>query len=352
METIHYPLEDTLPEIGALQEIIPGVYWLRMPLPFALDHINLWLLRDCFEGREGWTIVDCGITSEVTQNAWNVIFENHLQGLPIVRVIVTHMHPDHVGLAHWLCEKWKVPLWMSMTDYLMARWLSSKEGGLNVGAMAGGGGAADHFYKHGLTNEEDLEKIRGRSDHYSNLVPKLPSRFRRVMEGEEVLIGNRHWQAISGYGHAPEHLSFACIKDQIMISGDMMLPRISTNISVYDAEPDADPLGMFLDSLSKYEPLDRKTLVLPSHGKPFQGLHFRIQQLRDHHEARLKETLDACKQPATAKDILPVLFHRKLDTHQMTFAMGEAIAHLNYLWRRGKLTRNLDQNGILRFSQA
>jgi glyoxylase-like metal-dependent hydrolase (beta-lactamase superfamily II) len=109
---------------------------------------------------------------------------------------------------------------------------------------------------------------------------------------------------------------------------------------------------MFLDSLSKYEPLDRKTLVLPSHGKPFQGLHFRIQQLRDHHEARLKETFDACKEPATAKDILPVLFHRKLDTHQMTFAMGEAIAHLNYLWRRGKLTRNLDQNGILRFSQA
>ena len=169
METIHYPLEDTLPETGALQEIIPGVFWLRMPLPFALDHINLWLLRDCFEGREGWTIVDCGITSEVTQNAWNTIFEKHLQGLPIVRVIVTHMHPDHVGLAHWLCDKWKVPLWMSMTDYLTARWLSSKEGGLNVGSKAGGGGSADHFYKHGLTNEEDLEKIRGRSDNYSNL---------------------------------------------------------------------------------------------------------------------------------------------------------------------------------------
>jgi glyoxylase-like metal-dependent hydrolase (beta-lactamase superfamily II) len=256
METIHYPLEDTLPEIGALQEVFPGVFWLRMPLPFALDHINLWLLRDCFEGREGWTIVDCGITSEVIQNAWNTIFENHLQGLPIVRVIVTHMHPDHVGLAHWLCDKWKVPLWMSMTDYLMARWLSSKEGGLKVGAMAGGGGAADHFYQHGLTNEDDLEKIRARSDYYSNLVPQVPSRFRRVMDGEDVLIGNRMWQAISGYGHAPEHLSFACIKDQIMISGDMMLPRISTNISVYDSEPDSDPLGMFLDSIGKYEPLD------------------------------------------------------------------------------------------------
>ncbi len=352
METIHYPLEDTLPEIGALQEISPGVFWLRMPLPFALDHINLWLLRDCFEGREGWTIVDCGIKSEVIQQAWESIFKNHLQGLPIVRVIATHMHPDHIGLAHWLCEKWNVPLWMSMTDFLMAKWLSSKEGGLNIGAVSGGGGSADHFYKHGLTNEEDLEKVRARADHYSNLVPQVPMRFRRVMDGEEVLIGNRQWQAISGYGHCPEHLAFACVKDQMMISGDMMLPRISTNISVYDAEPDADPLGMFLDSIGKFEFLDPKTLVLPSHGKPFQGLHFRIQQLREHHEARLKETFEACKDPATAKDILPVLFHRKLDTHQMTFAMGEAIAHLNYLWRRGKLNRVLDSTGILRFSQA
>jgi glyoxylase-like metal-dependent hydrolase (beta-lactamase superfamily II) len=261
------------------------------------------------------------------------------------------MHPDHIGLAHWLCEKWQVPLWMSMTDFLMAKWLSSKEGGLNIGSVAGGGGAADHFYKHGLTEEEDLQKVRARADHYSSLVPQVPQRFRRVLDGEEVLIGNRQWQAISGYGHAPEHLSFACIQDQIMISGDMMLPRISTNISVYDAEPDADPLGMFLDSIGKFEFLDKNTLVLPSHGKPFQGLHYRIGQLREHHEARLKETFDACQEPTTAKKLLPILFHRKLDSHQMTFAMGEAIAHLNYLWRRGTIKRQLDEHGVLWFSQ-
>jgi glyoxylase-like metal-dependent hydrolase (beta-lactamase superfamily II) len=351
MENIHYPLGDTLPEIGQLEKVKDGVFWLRMPLPFALDHINLWLLRDCFEGKEGWTIVDCGITSDITKQAWETIFANCLEGLPIVRVIVTHMHPDHVGLAHWLCEKWQVPLWMSMTDFLMAKWLSSKEGGQNIGSVSGGGGSADHFYKHGLTEEEDLEKIRARADHYSNLVPQVPQRFRRVMDKDEVQIGNRIWRAISGHGHSPEHLSFACVEDRIMISGDMMLPRISTNISVYDAEPDADPLGLFLDSIAKYEILDKETLVLPSHGKPFIGLHYRIQQLREHHDARLKETLDACKEPTTARKILPILFHRKLDIHQMTFAMGEAIAHLNYLWRKGLVKRQLDSNGILWFSQ-
>jgi glyoxylase-like metal-dependent hydrolase (beta-lactamase superfamily II) len=351
MEKINYPLEDTLPELGHLQEVADGVFWLRMPLPFALDHINLWLLRDSFEGTEGWTIVDCGITSDITKQAWETIFANCLEGLPIVRVLVTHMHPDHIGLAHWLCEKWQVPLWMSMTDFLMSKWLSSKEGGLNIGSVAGGGGLADHFYKHGLTEEEDLQKVRARADYYSNLVPKVPQRFRRVMDGEEVLIGSRLWRAISGYGHAPEHLSFACIQDQIMISGDMMLPRISTNISVYDSEPDADPLGLFLDSIAKYEFLDKNTLVLPSHGKPFQGLHYRIGQLREHHDARLKETFEACQVPTTAKKLLPVLFHRKLDIHQMTFAMGETIAHLNYLWRRGTIKRQLDEHGVLWFSQ-
>lgn len=351
MEKIYYPLEDTLPEIGHLKEVAEGVYWLRMPLPFALDHINLWLLRDCFEGREGWTIVDCGIASATTQNAWETIFKNDLQGLPVVRVIVTHMHPDHIGLAHWLCERWQVPLWMSMTDFMMAKWLSSKEGGLNIGSIAGGGGAADHFYRHGLHTTEDLEKVRARADHYSSLVPKVPQRFRRVMDQEQLLIGKRTWRAISGFGHAPEHLAFASTQDAILISGDMVLPRISTNVSVYDAEPDADPLGMFLDSIKKFAYLPQQTLVLPSHGKPFQGLHLRIRQLQEHHEERLKETFIACQSPSTAKMLLPVLFKRSLDAHQMTFAMGEAIAHLNYLWRRGTIKRQNDAHGVWWFSQ-
>ena len=351
MNQIHYPFEDNMPLPGQLMPVTEGIYWLRMKLPFALNHINLWLLRDCLNGVEGWTAVDCGITSQDTKESWEQIFANHLQGLPIVRVLVTHMHPDHVGLAHWLCERFNAPLWMSMTDFLMARWLSSKEGGMAIGSVSGGGGSADHFARHGLTSEEDLEKVRARSDYYSNLVPAVPQRFHRIQDHDIIEIGGRQWRAISGFGHAPEHMSLVSEDSKIMITGDMLLPRISTNVSVYDGEPDADPLGLFLDSLKKYLPLDPQTLLLPSHGKPFQGMHFRIDELVKHHDDRLAETFEACKEPTTAREIVPVLFKRELDIHQLTFAMGETIAHLNYLMKRGKLNRISDSEGIWRFSQ-
>jgi glyoxylase-like metal-dependent hydrolase (beta-lactamase superfamily II) len=146
MNAIHYPFNEDLPELGQVYPVTEGIYWLRMKLPFALNHINLWLLRDSIDGVEGWTAVDCGITTQETKDAWEQIFANHLEGLPIIRVLVTHMHPDHVGLAHWLCERFQAPLWMSMTDFLMAKWLSSKEGGMSIGSVSGGGGSADHFF--------------------------------------------------------------------------------------------------------------------------------------------------------------------------------------------------------------
>ena len=241
VSSIHYPFVDALPEVGSSIEVAPGVRWLRMRLPFALDHINLWLLRDTFEGVEGWTIVDCGIANEETQTSWEEIFATQLEGLPVLRVIVTHMHPDHVGLSQWLCEKWKVPLWISMTDYLTAQWLSHKEGGAAIGARAGSGGSADHFQKHGLNAPEDLEKIRARSNYYSNMVPGVPRQYRRIIDGEMILIGGHEWRIIMGFGHAPEHASLYCKALGVLISGDMLLPRISTNVSVYDADPDADP---------------------------------------------------------------------------------------------------------------
>jgi glyoxylase-like metal-dependent hydrolase (beta-lactamase superfamily II) len=348
-DAIHYPLADQLPEVGTTVKLAPGVRWLRMRLPFALDHINLWLLRDEFDGIQGWTIVDCGIANEETKAAWEVIFSSQLEGLPVLRVIVTHMHPDHIGLSQWLCEKWNAPLWISMADYLTAQWLSNKEGGAAVGARAGGGGSADHFQRHGLNAPEDLEKIRARSNYYSNMVPGVPRQYRRIMDGESILIGGRSWEVIMGHGHAPEHASLYCADLGVLISGDMLLPRISTNVSVYDADPDADPLGLYLQSLDKYLPLAEDTLVLPSHGKPFTGMKLRIGQLKAHHDERLAETIGACKTPATAREIVPVLFRRELDIHQMTFAMGEAIAHLNYLLRRGKLRRQLCDDGVLRF---
>ena len=353
---LSYPLGDTLPEPGVTLEVAPGVLWLRMGLPFALDHINLWLLRDEINGpggkQQGWTIVDCGITNDATRDAWEQIFANELQGLPVLRVVVTHMHPDHMGLAHWLTERWSTPdrecrLWISATDYNVARLASGSTAGI------GGKATADFMASHGLLDEESLEKIRARTNYYANMVPKIPERYRRLMNGMLLQVDGREWVCHVGYGHAPEHMSLDCAELGVLISGDMVLPRISTNVSVMDLEPEADPLTQYLDSLERMRVIPADTLVLPSHGRPFRGLHTRIDQLKSHHDDRFADVLAACAEaPQSAADLLQVLFKRKLDLHQTTFAMGESIAHLNALWLAGKLARRQDAHGVLRFTTA
>jgi glyoxylase-like metal-dependent hydrolase (beta-lactamase superfamily II) len=349
---LHYPFSDRLPEPGTSLEVAPGVRWVRMGLPFALDHINLWLLRDELDGRQGWSIVDCGITSDATQAAWEQVFNNELQGLPVLRVIVTHMHPDHIGLAHWLCERWSTPeqdcrLWISTTDFNAARMASQSTTGF------GGDDAARFFASHGLTNAESLQKVRARSNYYAGMVPQVPRQFRRLLDGQPVRVGPRDWLCISGYGHAPEHIALYCAELKVLISGDMLLPRISTNVSVYDLEPEADPLPLYLDSIRRFTVLPEDTLVLPSHGKPFTGLHERVRQLVQHHDERFAEVLQACAEvPQSAADMLPVLFKRPLDLHQTTFAMGESIAHLHALWMRGQLRRERGADGVYRFAAA
>lgn len=351
---LQYPFGETMPAPGARQEVAPGVYWLRMPLPFALDHINLWLLRDRLDGRDGWTIVDCGITNDTIKAHWETVFANGLDGLPVLRVLVTHCHPDHVGLAHWLCKHWDVRLWMSLGDYMSARVMGS---GTGAGSNAGGDFAASHFARHGLADPESLEKLRARRSYYATLVPDLPTQYRRIMDGETVAIGTdpatSGWRVITGYGHAPEHVALFNAATNVLISGDMVLPRISTNVSVFDMEPEANPLQLYLDSLGKYEDLPQDVLILPSHGRPFRNLHTRLQQLREHHVERLAETLEACAaKPCSAHDIVGVIFRRQFDIHQMTFAMGEALAHLHALWRRGELVRETGDDGIIRFRPA
>jgi glyoxylase-like metal-dependent hydrolase (beta-lactamase superfamily II) len=344
---LHYPYGDTLPASGAAMDVAPGVRWIRMALPFALDHINLWLLRDEIDGRAGWSVVDCCITRDEAKAQWEQIFASQLEGLPILRVIVTHMHPDHIGLAHWLCERWNAPLWISATDYNAARLGSQSTTGF------GGEGAARFFAAHGLTDPDSVEKIRGRANYYPSMVPAVPRSFHRMMEGDTLRIGGRGWECISGYGHAPEHIALYCADTHTLISGDMMLPRISTNVSVYDVEPESNPLKQFLNSIDKFRRLPEDTLTLPSHGKPFTGLHTRIGQLHDHHRDRLAELQEACAQaPQSAADVLPLLFKRKLDLHQTTFAMGESVAHLHMLWFAGKLRRLLSADGIYRFAAA
>ena len=346
---LEYPLGDTLPERGRCLEIMPGVKWIRMSLPFALNHINLWLLRDAMDTAEGtvqgWSIVDCCIHKDDAIAQWESIFANELEGLPILRVIVTHMHPDHVGLADWLCQRWNVPLWMSATDYQVAR-----AGSMSPSTFAGDGGA-DFFALHGLQDEAILAPIRARTRYFVAMVPAMPRRYRRMLDGMCFNIGAHSWRCISGYGHSPEHIALYCDDLQLLIGGDMMLPRISTNVSVYEQEPEADALALFLDSIDKFRSLPATTLTLPAHGKPFRGLHTRIAQLHEHHRDRLNDVLQACTaQASSAAEVLKVLFTRPLDVHQTTFAMGESIAHLHWLWFAGKVRRTLGSDGIYRFA--
>lgn len=344
-QELHYPFGDILPAPGDTLEVAPGVKWIRMTLPFALDHINLWLLRDEIDGRAGWSVVDCCITRDEAKAQWEQVFASQLEGLPILRVLVTHMHPDHIGLAHWLCERWNAPLWISATDYNAARVASHSTTGF------GGEHAAAFFASHGLTDPESVEKIRARANYYPGMVPQVPASFRRMMDGDAITIGGRTWRCISGHGHAPEHIALHCEEAGVLISGDMLLPRISTNVSVYDIEPEADSLRLFLASIDKFKALPADTLVLPSHGKPFRGARERVRQLHDHHRERLAEVMAACSQaPQSAADVLPLLFKRQLDLHQTTFAMGESVAHLHALWHAGRLTRSRGADGVWRFA--
>ena len=334
-----YPFGEALPDPGALKQVCSGVYWLRMPLPFALNHINLWLLED----GDGWTVIDCGIASDETRSSWKHIFAHHLNGKPVTRVIATHCHPDHLGLADWLCEQWQVPLWMSAGEYGFGRMMQAGLSGLDWASMV------PHFRRNGVLDPQIIAQLSERKEYYSTLVPAIPTSFVRLQDQQMLRIGAYGWQVITGFGHSPEHVSLFCAELNCLISGDMVLPRISTNVSVWASEPLGNPLQMFLDSLARYDALDTDALILPSHGKPFRGLQIRLQQLMRHHQDRLAELLQACETPQSANDVLPVLFPRPLDAHQLTFAFGESLAHCHYLWYCGKLERVTGDDGIFRF---
>ncbi|HTN48045.1 MAG TPA: MBL fold metallo-hydrolase [Burkholderiaceae bacterium] len=340
---LHYP-SPTPPAAGAWITLRPGLHWVRMPLPFALDHINLWVLDDELDGRAGFTIIDSGITSDATRAAWESVFDGLFEGRPLLRQVCTHFHPDHLGLAHWLTAggdrgRWRAPLWMTATEYTIGRLLSQAGGG-----DISGDSAAEHFRRNGLTDADALAKVRARgAGYYPKLVPAVPGSYRRLQDGDEIAIGPAHarrvFKVIVGFGHSPEHASLYCGSDRLLIAGDMVLPRISTNVSVFDVEPEADPLPRYLHSLDGLLVLPADTLVLPSHGLPFSGLHERVAQQHAHHRARLAEVLAACATPQNAATIVPVLFKRALDLHQTTFALGESLAHLHALWHEGAVVR-------------
>ena len=341
---LEYPVP-TPPAPGETLEIAPRVRWLRMPLPFALDHINLWLLEDHDDGA---TLVDCGFGDDATRDLWERHFATTLRSRPIRRIVATHSHPDHVGNAAWLASRFKAPVAMTHAEYLAAHAMAGQHSGYTAAATL------DLFARHGMARAR-LDALGQRGNTYRRGVPDLPEHFDRLLDGDRLEAGGTTWRIVEGHGHSPEHASLYSAERSVLISGDMLLPKISTNVSVWAVEPDADPLARFLDSLSAFEALPADTLVLPSHGLPFRGIALRVGQLRAHHVARLSElraaTLDA-KKPLAAADLVPVLFPRELDVQQHFFAMGETIAHLNHLWRTAKLDRIVGPDRAVRFASV
>jgi glyoxylase-like metal-dependent hydrolase (beta-lactamase superfamily II) len=330
------------PAPGEVIEIAPRILWLRMPLPFALDHINLWLLAD----DDGYTLVDCGYGDVATRALWESHFATTLAAQPIRRIIATHCHPDHVGNAAWLSNRFGAPVAMTHAEFLTAHAIAGQHSGYAMQATL------DLFGRHGMAAAE-LDALEKRGNAYRRGVPELPESFDRLLDGDTRRAGGTCWRVVEGHGHSPEHASLYSTGLGVLISGDMLLPKISTNISVWAVEPDGDPLARFLDSLSVYEALPADTLVLPSHGLPFRGIPLRVAQLRAHHEARLGELNDAVSasdSPLSADALVPVLFRRELDLQQRFFAMGEAIAHLNFLWHSAALDRRIAADGTLRFT--
>lgn len=332
---IAYPHE-TAPPPGMAVAVAPGVEWLCMPLPFALNHINLWLLAD----GEGFAAVDTGFAQEPIRQAW----KSALAGRRLDRCIVTHCHPDHLGLAAWLEQETGAGLWIAQGEYLAAHMMAEQIAGYRISAMV------DFFRAHGL-DQSRIDALVERGNGYRRGVPEIPATYRRLFDGERLAIGGRVWRCIVGHGHAPEHMSLYCAELGVLISGDMLLPRISTNISVMASTPQADPLGLFLASIDGFRALPADTLVLPSHGRPFRGLHARIDQLHAHHAERCERLLEACRgEPKSAAEMIPVLFDREIpDAHQTMFAMGESIAHLNYLEHAGKMQR-IENHGLVRYA--
>jgi glyoxylase-like metal-dependent hydrolase (beta-lactamase superfamily II) len=336
VSSLQYPWPHT-PAAGTTIEVAPGVHWLSMPLPFALDHINLWLVAD--DG--GWAVVDTGIGNAATRELWEKLFERFQN---IRRVILTHYHPDHAGNADWICRRFGVELWTTQGEYLTAHAVRASAAGYNAEAVL------SVFRRNGL-DDASFAAMSGRGNRYKNLVPEFPQSYRRIIEGDRLRIGAHEWLAIVGHGHAPEHLSLYSNELNTVIAGDMLLSTISTNVSVWSVDPQGDPLRLFLESIRRYRELPADVLVLPSHGKPFRGAHQRVEQLEAHHRARFGELMDVLRtKEASAGELMRVLFRRPLDAHQTFFAMGEAIAHLHYLYYAGEAKRAAGPDGIMRYA--
>ena len=353
MQTVHatdltYPYTEH-PKSGTTIELKPGVHWLTMPMGGSLTHINLYLLED----HDGWFVVDTGLATRETKKHWEHIFDHALKNKAVKGVICTHMHPDHVGQAGMITERFHVPLYMTAAEYFQARSMFS---GLSMQRSW----LSTEFYSRAGMETSFLEQMssswRSRMPRSMQAMqektadtPVFPTGFRRIAEGDVFSIGEHDWQVVTGSGHSPEHACLYCKTLRTLISGDQILPIITSNVSVHPTEPDANPLKNWMESHDKFLDINAETFVLPAHNLPFYGVRERLRELINHHEDRMLAVEEHCVEPHTARALLPVLFKRKLDARQTMMALGEAIAHCHLLMHRNRLERNL-VDGVYKFT--
>jgi glyoxylase-like metal-dependent hydrolase (beta-lactamase superfamily II) len=331
------------PAPGEVIEVAQGVLWFRLKLPFQLNHVNIYLIED----DAGWLVLDTGLGTDECRAGWDSILTGPLKGQRLSRMLVTHFHPDHVGLAGWLAQSFDLTLEMPRTEYLYHLMAAHGRGDMYDAAHRA-------FYHANGLSEELTNVILGRGLNYLRLTTGVPSSYERIKHGDTRLVGGRDFSVLTGGGHALEQAMLLGASDRLFFAADQVIARISPNVSVHPVEPEEDPLGIYLADLKALRAaVPHDVLVLPGHGLPFHGLHARIDELTDHHALRCALIADACRaRPLSAAEVVPVLFERVLDAHQTGFAFGEVLAHINYMARRGELARETGADGVHRFRAA
>jgi glyoxylase-like metal-dependent hydrolase (beta-lactamase superfamily II) len=332
---IRYPFE-AAPERGEAKEVADGVLWMRLPLPMKLDHVNVYALDD----GDGWTVIDTGFASKLGREIWKSLMAGPLAGKPVTRVIVTHHHPDHVGLAGWFQSDHGAELITTRTAWLFARMLMlDKQEAMTAESEA--------FYVSGGMDPDILAQRKAEKPfNFADVVAPMPLGYTRIRQGDVIRIGGRDWDVHMGNGHAPEHATFWSRDDTLVLAGDQILPSISPNIGVYATEPMADPVSDWLEACERLSTLARPDhLVLGGHKLPFTGLPFRMRQLIENHHGALDRLMDALAEPKTAADCFAAIFKRKIGAGEYGLALVEAIAHVSHLYQAGQATRERRADG-------
>ena len=328
------------PDVGSAIEVAKGVFWVRLPLPLKLDHVNTYVLDD----GDSWTIVDTGMGSKKTQQIWRDLLDNRFKEKPVGRVIVTHHHPDHIGLAGWFVSEFQAELWTTRTAWLMARMLC-----LDVQETPPPENL-EFWRRSGMAQDAIDERANEKPFNFADTVHPIPLGYRRLKQDDMIEIGGRQWQVHIGNGHAPEHATLWSCSDDLVLAGDQIISSISPNLGVYATEPEADPVGEWFEACGRLSKLaNAEQLVLSGHKLPFKGLPFRFQQMIENHHSALERLIAFLDQPKAASECFQPLYKRRIGTGEYGLALVEAVAHLNHLYLKGDVQRRLDPDGIYRY---